>query len=558
MKNVKKVVPLSEGDVISEVWYSEPTDLLQDSQIKVDWEAFTGSSTVTITVYGRMTDDDAWLSLTTFTEADFGTGTTTYTAIKNVSNLPQMYITVVEGTDPNNTKIIYYMAEELNTSAWKGSHVFDFADNVPTTFSIMSMANWHGIPDFDVIGGVTTAGPDLDYGGWQIPEAKAPTTGWSATNPTDYPNDPYGIHFPSLCGDIYHAGMRSIASKLSPLNGIYSNSGEDVESISRMDLTLGILRASGNANGRIDAMMPMVGSFDLTAYTLGDGHASIDNISEIRYRCLANMLNRCDALGYENCVIVQNHSPNRWIYDLDETENERRAGFINDIVDMVTIVKNRKAAMRLNGRLVIGVFISGDTEAYVNATEWAQMLDRARSITNEDFYAITSIKDTTMFKAFDAIYPWIGLATYALQTGTDLAKAEGWATDLHETYLDALASYPGRTVLGNISNGFTDWTKQHGDGVEREIPRNADTIQGQFDGIIALRTASKEVGGFVFAIWDDWGEGNVWEPDVANTTDFIELLTTELAAYYSETVTPAHTASFIATFNTFGLVRACP
>ncbi len=171
---------------------------------------------------------------------------------------------------------------------------------------------------------------------------------------------------------------------------------------------------------------------------------------------------------------------------------------------------------------------------------------------------MSTLKNFGAFEFTDAISPSFDLQNYETQSGSNMVKAREWAKDKHQPFFDEAVNWPGRVVFGNIIPGFDDWTKQWGDGVDRQIPRGVDTIEGQFTGLEQLRTAGDAVAGILLATWDDYTEGTVWEPTISEGVTLLEKMTTEIADYKGETIVPADTTTWSSAWNISNTVRLCP
>ena len=543
MFKIAEILPVTEGDVTTPTWYAYPARK-ENPKIKIDWTRVDATSDVLIKVYGRLSNNDAWVEILSVADTDFHATDIGDSLIYDLTLCSQYYVDVQASVHKTSTTAVYITGMNVSQNKRVYDHVFDLDTTLTGVPVIMFSESWLGIPNFDVIGGVTTPGPDGDYNLWQVPAAKA-VGGWSDLDPVTYPPTPYADHFPAVCV----AGTRSIASNLRPLEGIYSSSGADAESRTRMTKALNILRDGSTVNGRVDVWM---------CNALGYSDAISGDSSDTKKAAFENMLTIADESGRENCVTCMVGI--QYIYGGGTVEGTDLAeAFRQELTAVVNRLKVRKSAYRVNGRLLVVVGADGDSYTSIGGADAVNgVLNQVRKATGEDFYVLTTLKNTDAFNFADAISPWVDIQNYQTQTGSNHVKAREWAKDKHQPFFDVVGNYPGRVVFGNVLPGFDDWTKQWGDGVDRQIPRDVDTIEGQFTGLETLRSAGDVVAGIMLATFDDWNEGTVWEPTVSEGVTILEKMTTEIADYKSETIVPADTTAWSSTWDAANLVRLCP
>ena len=423
-------------------------------------------------------------------------------------------------------------------------HTFDLASHWVAGTTIMNLVGWFGIGPTDPSG----AGSDPESQSWSQPEG----TTWNSSNPTAYPTNPYASHDPDECANYEGNQHRDIASKLRPLAGIYSSSGRDAESVARLNLHLDMLSTATDPRARVDVISVLVDYLGNTSFALG---ASQDppykDAEDIKYRHYVAMLAAADARGLTSCIVPQ-YIPNLWAtYHSDISPHSAKvAAMTADLVNYMTIADGSPAAFRVAGKLVLDLWpnaISGLTP-----TEYASILQDARTTLGFDFYTICYTKSADKMAFADAIQCWISVDVYNSAAGAGVTKAYNWQVAKMATVIAALGAHPGRVILNTMSPGFSDWTKQWGDGVEREIPRNKDLILGQAAGSWA------GAGGHYLATWDDWNEGSVFEPDALDLGNPLRWITEALATLKSETYVETETQTLINLWVNYGVARGCP
>ncbi len=140
--------------------------------------------------------------------------------------------------------------------------------------------------------------------------------------------------------------------------------------------------------------------------------------------------------------------------------------------------------------------------------------------------------------------PWVSGTDYDAATGaTERLKAEDWTRLRLDQILTEAATYSGRIVVGSLFPGFEDWAKGFGQGLDRDVPRSEDLVQGQIDRFLTDGITAVQCG-----TWNDYPEGSQWEPtlqlpDDSEDAQELRWLTEGLARLYSESVVTAETTA---------------
>lgn len=436
-----------------------------------------------------------------------------------------------------------------NIGAWESEqvHAFDLATYWPANATIMNLVNWFGIGPDDP----TAAGDEKFSNGWDVQNSK----GWHTNDPVSYPYVPYWTADPDICTS-YGAGQhRDIGSKLRPIAGIYSNTGRDAESIARLNLTLELLRQDGEARARVTVISlfchTVVGTIYADKEIGDDGFIAFE---DVQYRGVVAYLAAADSRGLTNCIMPQYMPNSLWESWHSEftTDASRIEQNILDIGVYLALMDASPAAHRVNGRLVLEIYTTLGASTLDN-DDYAYMVNEARNNFDGDFYVVAYSKDGARFVWADAAHPWTSFVEWSnTDPGlSERARAEAWQIDRMDNLVAALPTYPGRVVLGCLSPGKTDWGMEWGQGTVREIPRTEATMLGQVDGMPVSVTS------FYMPTWDDWTEGQTFEPDVKDRGSQLGWLTEAIGGLYSETIDPAETQALLARWINYGIVRGC-
>ncbi|MHB8419171.1 MAG: glycoside hydrolase family 71/99 protein [Myxococcales bacterium] len=418
------------------------------------------------------------------------------------------------------------------------AHTFDLAQQMPPHLVLSFSMAWFGIESSDPQPG----GPDSTYGNWH----------WTSSA-CGLANDP------ATCATFADAGLqRSIASRRRPQAGIYSASGRGAESLARLDLNLSAIRRPCSSGARIDAFDPQLDSVQFTsAHPQNQQSATWD----IAYRATVAYLQQADAAGLVNAVglsIDGTVYPHFGASFGLTTAAEQQAALQSDLAEMAALAVQHPSALRLAGRPLLLIYV--DTGIWP-VSAWQTLLDGARSASGVDFYALGTALDGSFFTAFDALAPWVNLGLWTGATGaTEEARAQAWAKSETDGLVSAVngGSYPGRVVFAGITPGFDDYTENWGACQQREIPRDAAVLQGQFDYLLAEQAIGAwQPKGVLLETWDDWTEGSELEPDVVEGAAKLVQLRQLLGQLYGEALDPAGDQAIAARWADFGQARNC-
>jgi hypothetical protein len=428
-------------------------------------------------------------------------------------------------------------ATVLPASVARAAHVFDLAAKMPPRLAVMWAVNWFGVPKSDPQPG----GADKSYSNWKF-------TASSATCTID--DDP------SKCVDVPGKGpQRFVASKRHPLAGIYSSGGTTDESKRRIDLMLSTLRRPCDDGARFDAFEIQLNSLKLSSL---HGSTTGGESIELSYRALLGFLDRADAQGMENAVVVGHDSTFYWHfgdgYGID-TQAKRLAAMTEDLADMVAIADTHESAVHVDGRPLFFLYVDS---ALATAAEWSTVLEGARAKSGKDFYALATTLNTTYFEPFDALSPWVNLGVWDGAKGASLHdRAIAYQTQMHAGLLSEVGKHPGRVVFGSAAPGFDDFTMDWGACRAREIPRDPQVLAGQLDHLASLKKTGTDLRGLVLETWDDWTEGTEFEPDVEGGTEKLVQLRQLLGTLYGDPADPKGDARLDARWMGFGQPRSC-
>jgi len=427
------------------------------------------------------------------------------------------------------------------------THTFDLATHWPANTVILNVVGWHAIPDGDPGGN----GGDPDYGSWDAENSPA----WHAADPDSYPYNPYVTHNPGKCTSYAGEQHRDIASYFRPAAGIYSGTGRDTESRNRKKLMLETVRTDTDPRCRVTVVSIFVNYLGSTSYAgKNPGDSGYISIDDTQYRNLISFYEEADALGMTSVLMPQYMTSAPWqTWHIDFTGASRAtrlAAVTTDIVNYLTIANGYTSAFRVNGKLVIEFYPTG--EASITVAEFTAIMDDARTAFGSDFYTIVFDKTGNAYAWADAMHPWIAYTEYTQTTGaTERLHAEAWQLRAHANILLAQATHTGRVAIASLSPGFDDWVKDWGAGVERLIPRTEDTVLGQFDG------TDSSIDSFYIATWDSYFEGTTIEPLVTTKGAEMGWITEALGNRFSETVDAEKTQSLLNRWLDYGIARGC-
>ena len=426
------------------------------------------------------------------------------------------------------------------------SHVFDLATQWgATSRNVLITQGWYAIPGDD-------GGSDDDYGNWDIDSAS-----WHAGDPETYPRIPYDEQDASLC----NGGYRYIGSKLRPLTGLYSDSGRDAASLAHIDRELAVVRRAGDPRGRIDVVACTMGHLAFTTFSIEEGDAGFMPGLDLRYRHLDKMLERANAAGLTNCVTANYEAYYIWQFLSGTYSNKvtRLGAVASDMANLAATLAADDAAFRLDGRPVI-FWYEGTLTEDITPAEWDATMDVARGASGVDFYVVGRNYGGSEVSWLDGLFPWIRYQNYLAATGTAREKAAEWAEVGVTSFIQsAVTNNPSRVALGNFSPGFEDYVLEWGAGnTTRAIPRNTDTIRGQFDGYEAIESGWQRLDGLVCVTWNGYPEGHCIEPTVQDNGEFLGLWTELVAAYEGDTPDPDETAALLSIWQDAPKDITCP
>eukprot|EP00026_Physarum_polycephalum_P002435 Phypoly_transcript_02441.p1 GENE.Phypoly_transcript_02441~~Phypoly_transcript_02441.p1 ORF type:complete len:736 (+),score=106.56 Phypoly_transcript_02441:574-2781(+) len=434
----------------------------------------------------------------------------------------------------------------LQAVAGNIGHTFNLADNLPQHLALMFSMSWFGIPSSDPQGG----GLDAAWGNWRwgvdtdtckIPETTPETCNKGTAWTYAFPNE-----------------QRNIASKRRPLNGIYSSSARDAESLARVDLMLSNLRRTcdGGVNARLDAWAVQQNSIFGSSRYQTQGSKTYCPTCDSAYRALNAFFQRAQNASMTNAVMPG--LDQTWIFKFYAAVGLQcgsdKTPCINaltqDITDMVKISNQygSTAVRSTNGLPIILIYVNG---ALSNA-QWSTVLQNARNAAGSDFYVIgTGPGDTTgFFNVFDAMAPWTQ-ADYSITNPTH-TQAYNWAAGKHANFITKAKGFPGRVVFGSLTPGFDDYTESWGTCQKRVMPRNPLLVTAATDYL-----ASVGIGHTVAMTWDDWTEGTHFEPDTINGTQILVALKQGLGNLAGELPDPAGDSALNQRWVSYGSARNC-
>jgi MYXO-CTERM domain-containing protein len=231
------------------------------------------------------------------------------------------------------------------------------------------------------------------------------------------------------------------------------------------------------------------------------------------------------------------------------------AALEDDIVDMVALAMVHPSALKIAGKPFFAFYVDS---ALVSVDEWNTVLNNARTKSGQDFYAFGTTLNASFFGAFDALCPWVNLGMWEnTSTIGDLHdRAVKWTETEHAQIKNALASNPGRVLIGGIAGGFDDYTQNWGACQERVIPRDPAVLTGQFDYLKSIRQ-EVDLRGLFFQTWDDWTEGSEFEPDVVEGTQKLVQTRQLIGDLFGEPADPAGDQALDDAWMSFGQARNC-
>jgi MYXO-CTERM domain-containing protein len=427
------------------------------------------------------------------------------------------------------------------------THSFDLAQHLPPRLAIMFAMSWFGLKSTDP----SVTAPDPSYGNWT----------WSTSNCGGLAGDAH------VCALYQGTYQRAIASRGRPLAGVYSSAGRDEESARRIDLMLSTIRRPCDEGARLDAFAIQLNGLRNTSLHPGNPPAAS---AELPYQALTHWLERADAAGLENAVMLAMDAT--WYYHFPSAAGLDCAGdpqscadqIAADIVDMLQLVAPHPSALRVNGQPLILFYEDAGTIA---PGLWAGIFQQARDHGGADFYTLgtkssSAATAATLFDAFDALAPWIELGVWDGASTTPVRTlAASYAQSLHQGARTAVASHPGRVVFAGVHPGFNDFTESWGACTARTVPaagqgvgpRDPDFLDGMMDWVVST-------GGFqgvLLATWDDWTEGSYFEPDVIDGPDRLVRLRNRLGELYGDAADAAGETRLRDRWTGYGVVRGC-
>ncbi|MFL5321379.1 MAG: FG-GAP-like repeat-containing protein [Myxococcaceae bacterium] len=412
------------------------------------------------------------------------------------------------------------------------AHTYDFAQKMPNRLNIMMGMNWFGIDDSDPQGGAGDPG----WVNWH----------WEKSACKLY-NDP------ATCSQFGSYGLqRSIASRGRPLAGIHSWSGRNEESLRYIDLVLSTISRPCDQAAKIDAFAPQLGSIKLTSRYGVTGYNSVD----IPYRSMMAMLARAEKNGMAGVIMPAMDSTWYFHFGPFTDKASRMKALREDFADMARISAAHSGAYKVNGKPVFLLYIDA---AHMSVSEWQSVLAGARNDAGIDFYVICTEGNGDYFAAFDAMAPWISTGWWNATSGATLYDhAMTWTQKRYAELLANVGKFPGRALFGGMSPGFNDYTEDWGACTERQIPRDPQVMQAQYDYLWNLKQSGQvQVKGFVQETWDDWTEGSYMEPDVAEGAKNLFKMGDLVSRQVGESVDHAAQDRVAAKWAAYGQPRNC-
>ncbi|HEY1959141.1 MAG TPA: MYXO-CTERM sorting domain-containing protein [Polyangiaceae bacterium] len=433
------------------------------------------------------------------------------------------------------TAAAFVLALLAPTSAM-AAHGFDLDSHMPPHLAAVWMVNWFGMPKTDPQGG----GVDPEYGNWH------------KTFPAcNLDNDP------STCADFQDAGrQRWIASKRRPLTGIYSSTGLTDESRKHIDLMLSCVRRPCDLGARIDAFVLQLDSVKFTSAHPANKQSPTWDIA---YCAVSAYLDEGDKAGLTGSVWIGSDATAYWNFGSSYGLNDqasRKAALTEDIADMAKMAAAHPSAVSIDGKPFLAFYVDS---ALMTAPEWQTVLDDARQASGIDFYALATTLNASYFAAFDAISPWVNLGNWQSASGANVHdQGVDYSKKIHAQLLAALASNPGRVMVGGVAPGFDDYTENWGACTPREIPRDPDVLAGQMDYLTTLKTSKAyDVRGVIWDTWDDWTEGTELEPDVVDGPAKLLQFKQLLGTLYGEGADPNGDQALAQRWLGYGQARSC-
>jgi hypothetical protein len=433
--------------------------------------------------------------------------------------------------------LIYYLFL-FNTNFAKGSvvHTYDLSSQIPSRFVCMFSMSWFGLGPTDSQG----AGPDSYSSHWNVGSQGACV---SSTQP-------------NICGS---DGQRNISSNYRPLAGIYSSSGRNQESLSRIDLMLSTIKKADSCDhghAQLNAW-----SIQLESIQLSSRYVSNPSINvEIPYQAYLHFRQRSISLEFPSGVIVPGYD-STWLYsfssalglgrcDNSNSSNLRDVCLNSTIADFFDIISDISSTSNyfINEKPLIYIYTSLGGNLLTSA-EWLTIWSTVRQRVTLDFYTICTT--TSLLTVFDAVAPWIDLAAWSL-TNSSLPlynRTIAWLKLVYGPILSSNIS-SGRVIMGGLAPGFDDFTKSWGACQIRTIPRHYDVIQAQLDYF-----ASNSIRQLFIYTWDDWTEGSHFEPDVTNGTQFLLFLRRSITSFYSEIQNTDGDSKLVSRWTTYPQLR---
>ena len=520
--------------------------------------------------------------------------------------------------------------------AWKGQHVFDFQPSIKDQgiYASITTMNWNAIPETDVIGTDVSSGGDpsynntpgqgMGYNAWKNNAFKNLVYNYTSQgleNPPYTDASAFPDADPSTCHNYYEhmnttdvCSVRNIWSFLRPLNGIYSCTLRNQESIDRFDLDTSILKNKAGKNYGIDNMALRVGGTHYSTRVQPLGSNLIKEGPEIMYHAFKNQLNFCESNNilssitvlYEPAFIIKYYSSD--LANADGTPNYTlmTEKLKEELVWLTNRLKNSPSAFKINDRLVFTFFVAaglkgtpfrdpqtGETIDDV-AADLRNFFDEVREEANHDFYTVLQAKNINLLKAYDAnsmipltqsygqyIKPDTSLDFSSAQAVYNFYTQDQGIQNRIKTHKELInQGYVNRALGLTITPGYTDIGRQWGAKIFREVPRLPTTIEAQFSALDNYKNSTITVDGVEYNTefdflrllsWDDDVEGHVFRPCVSGESSNVyggynigpggtwalDTLDKEYKSYKGEAYDPNSTNPS-SLFLNYGVVRTCP
>ncbi|CAF1191619.1 unnamed protein product, partial [Didymodactylos carnosus] len=420
------------------------------------------------------------------------------------------------------------------------THTFDFSSQMPSKFASMFSMSWFGLGLNDPQG----QGSDSYTNHWNVGPLSSCVSG---TNP-------------SICSTDYTSSpQRQISSKYRPLLGIYSSSGKDTESASRIDLMLSTIRSSCNTGARLDAWCIQLESIQLSSKYVQNPSMNI----EIPYQTFLSFHRRAQAANLQNVIIPGYDST--WLYsfstyfglgkcDNSDVNNSRSICLnitIADFIDIVNMAYSYTSSTYfVNSKPVLFIYTSSGGN-FLTLSEWTQIFSAVRQKANRDFYTVST---SNLFQEFDAVAPWINYDAWSMTNSTLplYNRTIQWMNLMYSQLFISVNNYPGRAILGGLTPGFDDYTQGWGACTTRTIPRDTILLQAQFDYF-----KKQNINRMFLFTWDDYQEGSIFEPDIVNGTWALVTFRQLVGKYFGEEDNSLDEQKLISQWTKYPQIRNC-